>query len=394
MPRVAIPTSPLGRARAALLLIVVFATACKLVIAATTYGQNDVNGWLHFAAGVARAGPVGIYNLDFPGRLYNHPPLVGYLLELVIFVVRRGVSFPFAVRLPAISADVVTPFLVLELLRKRRPLRGSLVAAASVAVSPVLFVISAFHGNNDPIFVMFVLLSVYLLVDRRAPALAGLAIAIALGIKIVPIVVVPALLIVAWRAGWRSLLRFCITSGALLAITWGPVLMTAFTPFREHVLGYTGSVNFRVWGLVQMAIWAGSSSLVTWLAGPGRFLVVLIAAGVPAVLVLKRPERSVEATGLALVILLLLSPAFGTQYFVWAMAPAYLLTFWGATAYSVTAGTLLIEVYTRWSGGFPWYFAKASLLTQTERVAAMGVWTTLLVVVALGIRRSLEPVPK
>ena len=51
-----------------------------------------------------------------------------------------------------------------------------------MAVSPVLFVISGFHGNTDPVFVMFALLSVYLLSDRRAPALAGLSIAIALSV--------------------------------------------------------------------------------------------------------------------------------------------------------------------------------------------------------------------
>jgi Dolichyl-phosphate-mannose-protein mannosyltransferase len=393
MPRIALPATALGRARAGLMLVVIAATAGKLVMAATTYGQNDVNGWLHFAAAVARAGPVGIYKLDIPGRLYNHPPLVGYLLEVVDFAVRRGMSFPFAIRLPAIMADVVTPFLVLELLRKRRPLLRSFAAATSVAVSPVLIIISGFHGNNDPIFVMFCLLSVYLLVDRQAPALAGLAIAIALGIKIVPIVVVPALLVYAFRTGWRSLYRFCLASGVFLVLTWGPVLVRVWEPFRAHVLGYTGSVNFRVWGLIQLGIWAGSPSWMTWLEGTGRFVVVLIAAGIPAALVLRRPARAVEACGLALAMLLLLSPAFGPQYLVWALAPSYLLTFWGATAFNVAAGALLIEVYTRWSGGFPWYFAKASLLTQGERVAAIVVWAILLGIVALGVRLSLERDP-
>jgi uncharacterized membrane protein len=374
-------------------LIVIVATAVKLVIAATTYGQNDVNGWLHFAAGVARAGPVGIYKLDFPGRLYNHPPLVGYLLAVVDLAVRRGMSFPFAIRLPAILADAVTTFLILELLRKRRALGISFAAAASVALSPVLLVISGFHGNNDPVFVMFCLLSVYLLVDRQAPVLAGLAIAVALGVKIVPVVVVPALLVVAVRAGWRPVLRFCIASGALLALTWGPVIVQAWQPFRAHVLGYTGSANFRVWGLVQLGIWAGSPSWTTWLEGSGRFLVVILAAGIPAAIVWRRPSRAVEACGLALVILLLLSPAFGTQYLVWALALCYLLTFWGATAFNIAAGAFLIEVYTRWSGHFPWHFAKASLLTQGERVAAIAVWGILLAVAALGIRLCVRPEP-
>jgi uncharacterized membrane protein len=393
LPRVRVPTTLLGRCRAALLLIVATTTVGKLVIAATTYGQSDVVAWLHFAAAVARVGPVGIYGVHFPFRTpYNHPPLVGYLLEAVNFAVRHRVSFPFAVRLPAILADAFTPFLVFELLRKRRPMFGSFVVASSVAISPVLFVISGFHGNNDSIFVMFCLLSVYLLVDRRAPALAGLAIAIALGIKIVPVVVVPTLLAFAFRTGWRTLYRFCLALGALLILSWGPVIVRVWQPFRAQVLGYTGSASIK-WGLMQIGSWAGSPSSMNWLEGPGRFLVALIAAVIPAAMVLRRPGRAVEACGLALAILLLLSPVFGTQYLVWAVAPAYLLTFWGGTAYNLIAGCVLIEIYTRWSGGFPWYYARPSLLTAGERVAAMGVWAILLGVVALGVRTSLRPDP-
>ncbi len=387
------PASQLGRYRVILAAIVILTTILKLIVAATTFGTTDVRIFMHFAAGVAEAGPVGVYRLHVgaPGTrmLYNHPPLIGYMLVLVNVATRHGLSFPFAIRFPAISADLVTPFLVLELLRRRRPLRESLVAASSVALSPILFVMSGFHGNTDPVFVMFSLLSVYLLVDRRAPAMAGLSIAIALGVKIVPVVIVPTLLAFALRVGWRTALRFCLASGALLALTWAPVVLRVWQPFRDHVLGYTGGM--RVWGLVQLGRWLGHPPWVTWLHGPGRFLVLLVAAGLPAALVVWRPWRAVEASALALTGLLVLTPAFAKHYLVWAVAPAYLLSFWGATAFNVLAGCLLVELYTRWMGGFPWYdLARQDNLTGKELIANFGVWVSLLTVVVAGILRSVS----
>lgn len=384
------PPSQLGRYQVALVALVIVTTMLKLLVAARTFGTEDVRRWMDFAAGVAEAGPVGVYRLHFGSPhfrvLYNHPPLIGYMLQMVNAATRHGLAFPLAIRIPAISADVVTPFLVLELLRRRRRLLESFAAAASVAVSPVLLIISGFHGNTDPVFIMFSLLSVYLLVDRRAPALAGLSTAIALGVKIVPIVIVPTLLAFAVRAGRRSVLRFGLASGAFLALTWAPVALHVWQPFRDKVLDYAGGQ--QPWGLVQLGKWVGDPAWATWLEGPGRFIVVLVVAGLPAALVLWCPPRVVEASALALTGLLALSPAFGTQYLVWGVAPAYLLSFWSATAYNLIASCLLIEVYTRWSGGFPWYLARLNGLTRGELIAALGVWATLLTVVVAGIRRS------
>jgi Dolichyl-phosphate-mannose-protein mannosyltransferase len=389
----------MGRCRVALAVVVLVTTIAKLVVAASTYGTTDVRRWMEFAAGVAQAGPVDVYRLhfrhphfhhaNFHHLIYNHPPLIGYLLLVVNAATSHGVSFPLAIRIPAISADVVTPFLLFELLRRRRSLLEAFVAATSVALSPVLLVISGFHGNTDPVFIMLSLLSVYLLVDRRAPALAGISIAIALGVKIVPVVVVPTLLAFVVRAGWRFALRFILASGALLALTWAPVVLLAWQPFRDHVLGYAGGGD-RSWGLAQVAAWMGHPLWVTNLGAPGRFIIVLVVTALPAALALWRPRLVVEASALALTGLLFLTPAFGFQYLVWAAAPAYLLSFWAASAYNLFAGCLLIEVYNRWSGGFPWYLALSGAFTRVENVAIFGIWATLLTVVVAGIRQTMR----
>ena len=82
------------------------------------------------------------------------------------------------------------------------------------------------------------------------------------------------------------------------------------------------------------------------------------------------------------------------QYLVWAAVPAYLLSFKAATAYNFLGGFLLIEIYNRASGGYPWYHIKLlNNITSTEQVALLGVWITLLVVISAGIRRITQTRP-
>ena len=400
-----ISLSPVGRCRAALAVVVLVATVGKLVLAASTFGTEDVARWRAYARGVAHAGPVGVYRLHFRAAplfphhhhhhhhtywLYNHPPLVGYMLLVVNAVTQRGVSFPLAIRIPAISADVVTSFLVLELLRTRRSLPEAFAAAALVALSPILLVISGYHGNTDPVFIMLSLLSVYLLVERRAPGLAGCSLAIALSVKIVPVIIVPTLLVFAIRAGRRVALRFVLSMGAFVALTWAPVVTQVWQPFRHDVLGYGGTGRPR-WGLAELASIIGHPSWVTNHGTTGRYITVFVVTVIPAALVLWRPWLVVEASALALVGLLVLSPAFAMQYLVWAAVPAYLLSFLGATAFNFFGGFLLIEIYNRESGGFPWYHIKLlDNITSAEQVALLCVWMTLVVVMVAGISRIMR----
>ena len=139
--------------------------------------------------------------------------MIGWMLSAMNFVSRTGLRMEFLVRLPATISDVISAVLVFELLRASRPLREAVVGGLIVAVTPILIVISGFHGNTDPAFVMFAMLSFYLLLTGRSATLAGLCFGIALSIKLVPIVVAPLLLIMAWRLGRRRLGAFVLGSG-------------------------------------------------------------------------------------------------------------------------------------------------------------------------------------
>jgi 4-amino-4-deoxy-L-arabinose transferase-like glycosyltransferase len=364
------------------------ATVLKLQIAARTFGTNDVGIFGAFAEGVRHFGPVGIYGHEFRVPVYNHGPLAGWMLETINWLLDRGItSFPFLIRLPACLADFVTALLVFELVRLVRPAGEAAIAAVLVACSPVLVVVSGFHGNTDPVFVMFALLSVYLLVVRGWALAAGIAFAIAISIKLVPIVLAPVLLVVLVRLGRRRLAAFGGGGAIVFLLLWLPVLVSRWEAFREQVLEYSGSA-YRQWGLPQFLTWVHLPGVGAWLAGPGRFVILLASGLAAAAVVWRRPGAVVPAVGLAFVLFLLLSPAFGMQYLAWGLAAAYLIDTRAATAFNVVASVFVVAVYDRWNGAFPWhwYAAWAVPFSAGELVLMVLTWALLAAVGVVGLR--------
>lgn len=379
--------SIVSRLRLAVFAAAVLAMTAKLLIAANTFGTNDVHYWTEFARGVRDYGPIGIYGHAFEAQ-FNHPPLSGWMLVVVNWLVDHGVAgFPFLIRVPSSLADLVTAMLIFELVRLRRPDREAAIAAALVVWSPVLLVISGFHGNTDPLFVMLVLLTVYLLVVRQWTAAAGITFAVALSVKLVPIVLVPALAIVLFRLGWRRFIAFVGGGMAVFVLLWIPVLVTRWAEFSQNVLGYPG-IWLREWGLVQFAVWLEAPEwAIDMLVGPGRFVVLALAAGLPAILVWRRPAAFPAAVGLALALFLLLSPAFSMQYLAWPLAGAYLINTWTATAYNLAASVWIVVVYDHWNRARPWdWFEAVGKPFRSEEFVLMVVtWVALAGLAAVGL---------
>lgn len=392
------------------------ATLLKLWFASHTFGTDDVHLWTAFAQAVRVKGPVGIYGMSFL-LPYNHAPLSGWFLRAINWLVDHQVaSFPFLLRVPSSLADWGTGMIVFESLRRREARLGAVnavqsdtiaaIGAVLVMWSPVLIVISGFHGNTDPVFVMFALLSVFLVEHTRGVGLAaaaGVAFAAALSIKLVPIVLVPLLGIALLQQGMRRTLAFCAGALALFGPLWGPVLRWRWPEFRENVLDYAG-IWVREWGIVQFASWAGApQALIDWLVSPGRFVVVLVSALVPALIVARRRDTLAPAAGLALSIFMLLTPAFGMQYLSWALAGACLVSVGAGGLYNAAASVLTVAVYSNWcDGAMPWAWneARARMFREGDFGLMVIAWTALAGVVAVGLWRALrgvrvtEPAPE
>jgi hypothetical protein len=274
------------------------------------------------------------------------------------------------------------------------------VGAALFAWSPALAVISGFHGNTDPVCIMFTVLAVYLLVIRNAPALAGISYALGLSIKLVPIVAGPILLLIAWRAGRARAARFVGAGAVVMAVIWGPALVTHYDAVKTNVIGYAG-YGPKQWGISQFIEWMGlPDGLVDAYAGPGRFLVLLASAGLPVLLAWRRPAATLPAVGLAFALFLLLTPVHAMQYLVWPIAGLYLMNVWSATVYSFAAGALIVKVYSRWNChpashnptckngyAYPWNWGQAwsTGMGDGERKIAAIVWLVLLAAIVVGM---------
>lgn len=384
------------RARCLVLSVGLLVFAIKVGIASSTYGTEDIRTWGGFADGVAAHGPVGVYGVNFGflnHTLYNHPPLIGYYLEVINKLASWGVPLKVSMRTISSAADVISGMLVLEMLRRRTTLLRAACSGLAVSASPLLLLVSGYHGNTDPVFLMLVLLGTYLILDRDMAAMGATCIALAVGIKLVPIVVIPALAMYVVHHRRDLLPRAAVGFGATVVLTWAPAVLQQWGSLRHNVLGYSG-ISERPWGVVRLTDDLGWSGVSDILIGPGKTLVVLACALLPAILVWRRQQLAMEAVSLSLVAFLTLTPAFGVQYLAWAVAASYLLEPWSATVYNLLGGLVLFQIYDRWNGGLPWSdIALGQVFTLSEIALATLLWASLVNVLAKGVMAVTSPQP-
>ena len=340
-------------------LAAVTATVAKILLAATSFGTNDVGYWTEFASAVATVGPIEVYGVRGMSYDFTHPPLAGWMLVLVNHLQDLGLRLPLLVRLPASLADALTCWLVFRLLSERVGSARAALVASAVVWSPAPggdLGVPRQHGSGvrgvDPRLV--------LCVDRLdRPLIAGLCIAAAISLKLVPVVALPWLLLLAFRAGRARLARFVVGGGLVLVVVWVPVLLTAWPEFREVVLGYQG-ISVREWGLAELVESTGHPRAELWLATRGS-AVVLVASYLPfVVFVARRPHWDQVGLGLTLVSMLLLSPAYGMQYLSWGIAASYLVSPRAGWLFNGAASIFALAVYSSWSGGGPpWEWDRA-----------------------------------
>jgi predicted membrane-bound dolichyl-phosphate-mannose-protein mannosyltransferase len=363
----------------------------RLWVAGHTYGTDDVRYWTQFAAGVREHGPIGIYGHHFEAQ-YNHPPLAGWLLLLLNQVKDLGVSFPFLIRVPACIADGVTGVLLFRIVESAGHRRGAVVAALLFLLSPLGIIISGFHGNTDPVFVMLALAALYQVQVRQRPMTGGLLLALSISVKIVPVVLLP-LFLLRLAGGRRDLTRFAAGGAAVFVVLWLPALVLRPGPFVDDVIGYAGNGAIQ-WGLPLLAVIAGFDPTAhAWVIRASAYAGLAIAALGPVLVARRTPDRDLLRFGLALAAFLVLSPAFAMQYLVWPLAASYLLGLRYATVYNLAASAFALIVYSLWNDAWPWAWgeARSFLFPDYLLPVVLLTWVALLAVTLGGLGRLLEP---
>ncbi|MFB7212067.1 hypothetical protein [Streptomyces sp. NPDC056255] len=329
-----------------------------------------------------RYGPIRIYEQPLPGLpVYNHPPLAGWMLLGLNELSELGIPFGTLIRSPASIADFFCALVVFEIVRRRASLGAAVACGVGVAASPVLIATSGYHGNTDAVAITFALVAAHLLVDRKAPLTAGVAAALSISIKFIPVVVIPALLLVALRAGRPAFVRFSAGFAALVALVWGPVLLTVPQNLKENVLEYAGG-GYRLWGLVRFADLFGlPQSFITFIEGDGHFLFVLACVAAGVWLAWLRPAQLPVVVAVTMGLLLLLSTASALQYLTWAAAGLFVVGFWEGAAYSCLLGLTAVLGYrgrsaVHWSetvlhlAELGWVVLAAGLVSGVRKILA------------------------
>jgi len=338
----------------------------KLAIAYSTIGTNDVVTFYGFARSLSNHGLEWTYRQSLT---FNHPPLTAYFLcgiyklDQIRFLRENGIVLPFLLRLPGIIADFIVVLVLLRIWKTDARLRRHSWTLILLALSPVSLMISGFHGNTDPVMVLFLVLASYMCV-REQGWLCGLFFALSCQVKVIPLLFLPVFFFF-WlhrRAIVSFLLPFLLTS---IILWWEPLLKFPML-FVRNVLSY-GSF-WGIWGITYWLRLTGMPGFSwAWIVGfsPAQTVVatllkILIVA---SVFVIAWRRRTLDGRGLmesiayGWVIFFVFSPGVCVQYMVW-LAPFILVL--SPTFYvwlTATSSLFVFFFYNITAHGLPWYLA-------------------------------------
>jgi len=383
-------------------LATLLATAVKAAIAWNTIGTNDVVTFYRFAESLQNHGLEWTYAHNIA---FNHPPLTAYFLigiyklSQLPVLQESAVSFPFLLRLPGIIADVIVVWVVVriaKLMEDKIPAWALIV----FALSPVSLMVTGFHGNTDPIMVMFLAIAV-LAAIRDKSILCGFFFALACQIKIIPLLFLP-IFFFYWMQR-RMTLRFVIPIALTFLGLWSQPLFHFPIVFAKNVLSY-GSF-WGIWGVTYWLRQTGLSEFarVTYLnftsaqSVVGAVLKLLIVAAVFLIAWRRRCLMSrelVRSIAYAWMVFFVFSPGVCVQYMVW-LVPFVLLLSPAFYGWLTAASTLFVFFfYNVTANGLPWYIAVSTNKLNTVWAPwSLWPWAVLIAGLFYFWRRATETDP-
>jgi uncharacterized membrane protein len=370
------------------------AAAIKIAIALNTFGTNDVAAFYTFARSLTDHGLEWTYQngvVWFSGLpIFNHPPLTAYYLQLISYLSHQeilrssGITFPFLLRLPGIVADFIVVLVLLRLSQTSERFRIPTWGLALFAISPVSVMVSGFHGNTDPVVVMFLVLAAYMCL-REQPVLCGIFFALSCQIKVIPLLLLP-IIFFFWVARGAAL-RFTIPFALLCVAMWAEPLIKFPALFLKNVFSYSS-----YWGGWGITYWLRSTHLPQfngsfYLPRTATAVAFLLKAGIVAavfVIAWRRrhlPGRAViDSIAYAWIVFFVLAPGVSVQYLVW-LAPFVLMLSPSLFGWLVATSSIFLFVfYNTIAGGLPWFIAiSRNDLNPIWAPWSLWPWATLIV---------------
>jgi len=265
------------------------------------------------------------------------------------------------------------------------------VALLLFAASPISILASGFHGNTGPILIFFVLLSICLIESQRPAWLAGVALGMAVNIKILHVLLAPAALLSL--PGTRRKIELCAGAAAAFLVGSLPVLVAAPELVITRVFGY-GSQS-GPWGLSLLALASLGSPHLAWLydlhARYGKILSLCLVLGA-SLWPRPRPGRNAlfMRVGFLMFLFVSLTPGFGVQYLAWLVPWVVALGARPTATYYLAGTVFLFAYYTAAAAArFPWYLANSlERPAWTATVICLGLicWVVVCCIALIYVR--------
>ncbi|MBK5259915.1 MAG: hypothetical protein JJE51_10000 [Thermoanaerobaculia bacterium] len=387
------PSFAINRSR--FLLLCLIGITFRLVLTATSYGTNDANFWSGWASMVREVGVIRTYSIT---HMINHPPAALAAAGAIAAAARAlDLAFIDLFRLVQIAADVVAAIALYSIGKSESVDRGRALALF-VLLSPAAAFVSAFHCNSDSAMIALTVLAArFAMPDRRAAAIAGLILACAVSVKIVPFLFVPLFLVAVGRQWPFFLGAFSVSAIASFlpaVVRGGPLLV-------RRIFGYGGGLP-NEWGVTGWAVFLGNRitalrdpalNLYIWYRTFGRFVVYMGLIIATASLIRRGVtdrRRLLFGVAIIVMVLLTLAPGFGVQYIAWIIPLLPFAFRWRiALSLNAIASLFLFITYSAWQGGWPWWYASVANQNPYRylgTVAGLVMWVVVAAALAYAVR--------
>lgn len=225
------------------------------------------------------------------------------------------------------------------------------------AGSPVLLLLSGFHGNTDPLMIAFLLLAGRPPETGRPSWAAGLAYGMSLSIKLWPAILGRAVAVVQNNEAPRPVRRGGrrhVPPHRHAVSRAGPVAVL------RQVLSYRSL--YGQWGLSQILVSIPLPALSQPFEAYGTFVVLLLCFAATLWMHLRTTAPLLLRIGFLTALFLALTPGFGIQYLAWLLPWLAALSGEHLLLYSIGAGWFQFLVYNFWARGLPWSFADSTMV--------------------------------
>jgi hypothetical protein len=285
----------------------------RIVVVALAKGHtpHDV------AVSFQKVGASVVHRVDpltaLPAHQWNFLPFSDYLLAAEF---KTGLAWQIAVKLLPVACDVATIALLGAFARPAWRDTARLI----YALSPLAILVSAWHGQIEPIAVMLGLCA--LLLARRGRAVgAGIVLGAAVASKTWPLLFAPGVFRDLPRSRWWQAAAAAVAVVAVLLASIPPVLHGSIRHDLKIILGYRSFVGSWGWsGILRYLHVTGAGYSGPQIDTYQHVGTLLTAVTLAVVLVAFRRCPGPDLTVALLLAFLAVTAGFGPQYLLWPAA--------------------------------------------------------------------------